>query len=52
MWPWLGQGTKRVFLQGRPMKLSEFHRTHMGGKEWLAKFHCWDRVLTQEQNVC
>lgn len=47
--PGLGQGTEGVFLQGRPMELSELHGTHVGGKERLAELHCWDRVLTQNK---
>lgn len=47
--PGLGQGTEGVFLQGRPMELSELHGTHVGGKERLAELHRWDRVLTQNK---
>lgn len=51
MGPGLGQGTEGIFLQGRPMELSELHGTHVGGEEGLAELHGWDRVLEQN-TVC
>lgn len=48
--PGLGQGTKGIFLQGRPMELSQLHGTHVGGEERLAQLHCWDGVLGQNKS--